>query len=110
MVGMPLYLSYNVSKAGLIEMTKTLAIELAPTIRVNAVCPGYVLTPMQRREYSKEELAACAAGLPAQRLCTPEEIAGLVSYLASAEADFITGYSFVMDGGETAGGMASRVQ
>ncbi len=107
-VGMPNYLSYNVSKAGLIELTKTLALELAPHIRVNAICPGYVLTPMQKKEYSPAAIAACAANIPLQRLGLPEEIAALASYLASAEAEFVTGQSFIIDGGETAGGLASH--
>jgi len=108
LVGMPNYVSYNVSKAGLIEMTKTMALELAPRIRVNAICPGYVLTEMQRREYSDAELAACAAGLPMARLGRPDEIAAMAALLASDELEFATGQAFVVDGGETAGGMASK--
>lgn len=107
MVGMPNYLSYNVSKAGVIEFTKTLALELAPSIRVNAISPGYVLTPMQKKEYTAEAIVECASKIPLKRLGAPEEIAGLASYLASQEAAFITGQSFVIDGGETAGGLAS---
>lgn len=109
LVGMPHYAAYNASKAGLIELTKTMALELAPTVRVNAVCPGYVLTPMQEAEYTAQRLAECAAAIPLGRLGTPREIAGLVSYLASDAAAFITGQSFVIDGGESAGGLASTV-
>ncbi|MER6434241.1 SDR family NAD(P)-dependent oxidoreductase [Streptomyces sp900105245] len=107
-IGMPNYSAYNVSKAGIIELTKTMALELAPRITVNAVCPGYVLTPMQQREYTEEMINECAAALPAGRLGKPREIAALVAYLASDDAMFITGQSFVIDGGETAGGLASR--
>lgn len=107
MVGMPNYVAYNVSKAGVIEMTKTMALELAPDIRINAICPGYVLTDMQRREYTETEIARCAAGLPLKRLGDPEEVAALASFLASAEATYATGQTFVIDGGETAGGLAS---
>lgn len=107
-VGMPNYLSYNVSKAGLIELTKTLALELAPHFRINAICPGYVLTPMQEKEYSPQQLIECSAKIPLKRLGKPEEIAMLASYLASSEAGFITGQTFNIDGGELAGGLASR--
>lgn len=107
MVGMPNYVAYNVSKAGVIEMTKTMALELAPDIRINAICPGYVLTDMQRREYTETEIARCAAGLPLKRLGDPEEVAALASFLASTEATYATGQTFVIDGGETAGGLAS---
>lgn len=107
MVGMPNYVSYNVSKAGIIEMTKTMALELAPYIRVNAICPGYILTDMQRKEYSQAQLDECASRLPSKRLGRPEEIAAMASFLSSSEAEFAIGQCFVIDGGETAGGLAS---
>jgi meso-butanediol dehydrogenase / (S,S)-butanediol dehydrogenase / diacetyl reductase len=107
LVGMPNYAAYNVSKAGMIELTKTMALELAPAVRVNAVCPGYVLTPMQEAEYTESMLADCVASIPMGRLGAPSEIAAMVSYLASEAASFVTGQSFIIDGGETAGGLAS---
>ena len=73
--GYPFYADYNASKAGVIELTRSMALELAPTVRVNAVAPGYVLTPMQRTEYSDEMLAEVNRKIPLQRHAEPAEIA-----------------------------------
>ena len=108
MVGIPNYADYNATKAGVIELTRTMALELAPTVRVVAVCPGYVLTPMQAAEYTPEMIAAVNAKIPLRRHATPAEIAALFAFLASEEAPFITGSAIVIDGGESAGGLASR--
>lgn len=108
MVGYPLYADYNASKAGLIELTRSMALELAPTVRVNAVAPGYVLTPMQRAEYTDEMLDEVNRKIPLQRHARPEEVAALFAYLASDDAAYLTGQIFTIDGGETAGGLASR--
>jgi NAD(P)-dependent dehydrogenase (short-subunit alcohol dehydrogenase family) len=107
-MGYPYYADYNATKAGVIELTRSMALELAPRVRVCAVAPGYVLTPMQRAEYSDAMLAEVNAKIPLGRHATPEEIAGLFAYLASDDAAFATGQVFTMDGGETAGGLASR--
>lgn len=107
MVAMPNYISYNISKAGVIEMTKCLALELAPLIRVNAISPGYILTPMQRSEYTEEQIQACAEKIPLKRLGFPQEVADLALFLSSPKAKFATGHNFVIDGGETVGGLAS---
>jgi len=77
-------------------------------IRVNVVCPGYVLTPMQAAEYTPEMIAESQKKIPLQRWADPDEIASLIVFLASDEAAYITGQSFVIDGGEIAGGLASR--
>jgi len=108
LMGYPYYADYNATKAGVIELTKSMALELAPRVRVCAVAPGYVLTPMQRAEYSEAMLAEVNGKIPLGRHATPEEIAGLFAYLASEDAAFATGQVFTMDGGETAGGLASR--
>jgi NAD(P)-dependent dehydrogenase (short-subunit alcohol dehydrogenase family) len=96
------FADYNASKAGVILLARTMARELAPRIRVNAVCPGYVLTPMQRAEYTDEMLTAVNAGIPLQRHAEPEEIAALFAFLASDDARYITGAAIAIDGGETA--------
>ena len=107
-VGHPFYADYNASKAGVIALVRTMALELAPAIRVNAICPGYVLTPMQEAEYSPEMLAATDAKIPLGRHARPEEIASLYAFLASDEGAYLTGAAIEIDGGETAGGLASR--
>ncbi len=107
-MGYPYYADYNATKAGVIELTRSMALELAPRVRVCAVAPGYVLTPMQRAEYSDEMLAEVNGKIPLRRHAKPEEIAALFAYLASEDAAYATGHVYTMDGGETAGGLASR--
>ncbi|MHA1186187.1 MAG: SDR family NAD(P)-dependent oxidoreductase [Candidatus Heimdallarchaeota archaeon] len=97
------YADYNSSKAGVIILAKTLALEYAPWLRSNAVCPGYVLTPMQKAEYTKEMLAEINSMIPMNRHAEPEEVASLFAFLASSEAAYLTGISINIDGGETAG-------
>jgi NAD(P)-dependent dehydrogenase (short-subunit alcohol dehydrogenase family) len=108
LTGYPYYADYNASKAGVIELTRSMALELAPTVRVNAICPGWILTPMQKAEYTPEMRRAFAAKLPLNRLGKPEDVAALFAFLASNDATFITGQCFVIDGGEIAGGLASQ--
>jgi len=100
--GHPWYAHYNAAKAGVIILAKTMALELAPAVRVNAICPGYVLTDMQRAEYSDEMLAAVNDGLPLKRHAEPEEVAKLFLFLASDWGAYITGQAIVIDGGELA--------
>jgi NAD(P)-dependent dehydrogenase (short-subunit alcohol dehydrogenase family) len=102
LTGHPFYADYNASKAGVILLARTMALELAPAVRVNAVCPGYVLTPMQRAEYSDEMLAEVNAGIPLGRHAAPEEIASLYAFLASDDGAYFTGAVISIDGGETA--------
>lgn len=108
LMGYPCYADYNASKAGVIELTRSMALELAPTVRVNAVCPGFILTPMQEVEYTLEMRSAFEAKVPLGKLGRPEDVAALFAFLASDDAVFITGQYFVIDGGEIAGGLASQ--
>jgi NAD(P)-dependent dehydrogenase (short-subunit alcohol dehydrogenase family) len=108
LVGQPFYADYNATKAGVIELTKSMALELAPKIRVCAVAPGYVLTPMQRAEYTDEMLEEVNRKIPLRRHAQPAEIAALFAFLASDDAAYMTGHVYTIDGAETAGGLASR--
>jgi meso-butanediol dehydrogenase/(S,S)-butanediol dehydrogenase/diacetyl reductase len=109
LAGYPYYADYNASKAGVVELTRSMALELAPTVRVNAVCPGWILTPMQAAEYTPEMQRAFAEKVPLRKLGRPEDVAALFAFLASEDAAFITGQTFVIDGGEIAGGLASQL-
>jgi len=109
LMGNPNSSIYCASKGGVVNMTRALALELAPEVRVNCVCPGYVDTDMVRRDWidkgdnpaSIEKMLCDYA--PMKRMATPEEIASSVLYLATAESEFITGSALQIDGGSTAG-------
>ena len=108
LMGYPFYADYNASKAGVIALTRSMALELAPKVRVVGICPGFILTPMQEAEYTPEMLREFEGKVPLRRVGRPEEVAALFAYLASDEAAFLTGHCYVIDGGEIAGGLASR--
>lgn len=91
--------SYSASKAGLIGLTKSSAKELASRgITVNAVAPGYILTPMTNDlpQVAKDDFLS---SIPLKKAGTPEQVANLVLFLASDEADYITGQVIQIDGG-----------
>jgi 3-oxoacyl-[acyl-carrier protein] reductase len=102
LIGNPGQANYAASKAGIIGFTKALAKEVASrNIQVNVVAPGYVETEMTEK-LSEEQKKRLFELIPAKRIAKPEEIAYVVKFLASPEADYITGQVIVVDGGLTA--------
>jgi NAD(P)-dependent dehydrogenase (short-subunit alcohol dehydrogenase family) len=96
--------AYVASKGGVIAMSKALAMELAPTVRVNVVCPGAVETPMTQgflRNAAGEVDPALAARYALRRPASADEIAAAILFLTSAESSFVTGVTFPVDGGRT---------
>jgi NAD(P)-dependent dehydrogenase (short-subunit alcohol dehydrogenase family) len=89
---------YNVSKAALAHMTRQLALELAPTVRVNAIAPGLVKTDMAKALYETGE-EAIAARHPMKRLGVPDDIAGVALFLASDLSSWMTGEVVAVEGG-----------
>ena len=89
---------YAAAKAGVIGLTKSLALELAPRITVNAVSPGYTRTDMNAAALAKNE-AGIVAKIPAGRVAEPEDIAALICFLASEQAGYITGETINDNGG-----------
>jgi NAD(P)-dependent dehydrogenase (short-subunit alcohol dehydrogenase family) len=89
---------YNTTKAGIIYLTKTLAAELGPKVRVNAIAPGLVKTDFARALWETHE-EALARRLPTKRLGEPEDVAGAALFLASDLSSWITGHTLVVDGG-----------
>lgn len=97
---------YGVSKAALAHLTRTLAAELGPAVRVNAVSPAVVKTQFAQALYEGKE-ADTAAAYPLKRLGSPEDVAAAVAYLISDDAAWVTGQVLIVDGGlQTAGGTA----
>lgn len=91
--------AYAASKAGLVNLTRDLAVELGPqNVTVNAVCPGFVKTPRQDR-LSDEDVDASRHQTVLPRLGEPEDVASAVAFLTSAEASWITGEALTVDGG-----------
>jgi 3-oxoacyl-[acyl-carrier protein] reductase len=84
----------------LVALTRTAAVELAPEVRVNAVSPGYVATRLTRAVVDDERLRARVEGrIPLGRMGTVDDVAGVVAFLCSADAAYVTGHDLIVDGG-----------
>lgn len=108
-MGFPRIAAYCAAKAGLVNLARSLALELAPDVRVNCICPGPVDTDMGRINLDPqlapaETRAAFDADIPIRRMGEPEEVADAVVWLASSSSSFVTGAVIAVDGGRTAGG------
>ena len=91
---------YSAAKAGVVSLTRTAAMEYAPTIRVNCVSPGVIDTPLTRPITSSAELSeAMTEAIPAGRIASPEEVASVIAFLCSDDASYITGQDLIVDGG-----------
>lgn len=103
LVPFPARAAYNASKGAVIAFTRALALDYAPDhIRANAICPGVVETNMTRWRLNNPELRQqILNATPWGRVAQPEEIASAAVYLASDEADYVTGHTLVIDGGWT---------
>ena len=98
----PQYVSYSISKGGMENMTKTLALEYAPQgIRVNAIAPGATATPINSWSTDPQKRAEVESHIPMKRAGTPEEMAAITAFLASDDAAYITGQTLFVDGGLT---------
>lgn len=108
LMGVPGITVYCGTKGGVVNMSRAMALEIAPDVRVNCVCPGYVDTDMIRISTKKKPdpeayWQKMIDYAPLKRIASTEEIAHAVMYLASDHARFITGTSLAIDGGSTAG-------
>ena len=108
LIGVPGITVYCGTKGGVVNMARAMALELAPDVRVNCICPGYVDTDMIRISVKKKPDPEAAWQkmidyAPLKRIASTQEIAHAVLYLASDDARFITGVSLPIDGGTTAG-------
>lgn len=101
---LPNFSVYSVSKAAINALTRTIAIDFAPKIRANAICPGFVKIANSENNRSPEELDKWYKDIskqyPMRRVCEVDEIASVVSFLASEESSYINGQTIIVDGGK----------
>jgi 2-deoxy-D-gluconate 3-dehydrogenase len=107
LTGAPLVTPYAASKAAVVSLTRSVALEWASRgVRVNALCPGWTATDLNRGLWENDEVsAAMTARIPMGRWARPEEMVGAAVFLASDAASYVTGQVLVVDGGVTAGGI-----
>ena len=94
------FVVYSIAKAGLVGLTKSLALELGPDVRVNAVAPGAILWPDGGEHFASAERDRITANTPLARIGSPEDVAGAVKYLLF-DAPFVTGHVLAVDGGRS---------
>lgn len=99
---MPAHFPYNAVKAGINGMTRAMALDLGPTVRVNTVTPGWVEVDRTREELPAGRVEEVESIHPVGRIGVPADVAGAVSFLASDDALFVTGTSLLVDGGRSA--------
>ncbi|QUO48189.1 SDR family NAD(P)-dependent oxidoreductase [Halorubrum ruber] len=99
---MPAHFPYNAVKAGINGMTRSLAVDFGPRVRVNTVVPGWVEIERTREELSEGRFEEVESIHPTGRIGTPADVAGAVSFLASEDASFVTGAALLVDGGRGA--------
>lgn len=92
--------NYAMSKGGLVGLTRALALELAPDVRVNAIAPGLTATDMITT-IPEEVLATMEAAIPLGRVASPEEMAAVIAFLCSRDASYVTGHVVVAGGGRS---------
>jgi glucose 1-dehydrogenase len=99
----PNFTAYCASKGGLKMLTRNLSVELGPLgININSIAPGAIETPINTKLLNDpKKLSALLAQIPLARLGKPEDVAGLAVFLASSDADYVTGSTYFVDGGLT---------